>query len=103
MKLTQFETDIIDLIPKGEGSRITSTEIKKLTNVGGVTIRKIVNKSRANFVPIASDSNGYFIAEQPEELEHTIAQINSRIHKMIKAREGLKKAQKLMKEKKVNV
>jgi hypothetical protein len=103
MELTRLEADIIDLIPKGKDSRITSTDIKKLTNIGGVAIRKIVNKSRANFIPIASDSNGYFIAEQPEELEHTIAQINSRIHKMIQAREGLKKAQKLMKEKIENV
>ena len=38
------------------------------------------------------------IAETPEELNHTIAQINSRIHKMIKAREGLKKAQRKMEE-----
>jgi hypothetical protein len=49
-------------------------------------------------VPIGSDCNGYFIAETPEELNHTIAQLNSRIHKMIKAREGLKKAQKIMME-----
>ena len=99
MKLTQFETDLIDLIPKGQDSRITSSEIKELTSVSGATVRKIVNKSRANFIPIASDRNGYFIAVTPEELEHTIAQINSRIHKMIKAREGLKKAQKTLKEK----
>ena len=93
-----MKTDIILLIPKGEGSRITSSEISKLANVSGVTIRQVVNNSRANFVPIASDGNGYFIAENPDELDHTIAQINSRIHKMIQAREGLKKAQRLMQE-----
>ena len=91
-------TDIIVLIPKGASKRITSAEIGQLTSLKGAAIRQIINNSRANFIPIASDSNGYFLAETPEELNHTIAQINSRIHKMIQAREGLKKAQRLMEE-----
>ena len=98
-----MKADIILLIPKGENKRITSNEISRLTNIAGSTIRHIVNESRANFIPIASDSGGYFIAETPDELDHTIAQINSRIHKMIKAREGLKKAQRLMREAESNV
>ena len=93
-----MKTDIIVLIPKGKSNRITSKEISQFTNMKSSKIRQIVNNSRANFIPIASDSNGYFIAETPEELDHTIAQINSRIHKMIQAREGLKKAQSLMRE-----
>ena len=89
---------VVSLIPKGETNRITSGEIGTMTNLSGATIRKIVNESRSKFIPIASDSNGYFIATQPGELDHTIAQLNSRIHMMIKAREGLKKAQKNMLE-----
>lgn len=91
-------TDVVALIPKGGASRITSGEIHALTNLSGATVRKIVNESRSKFIPIASDSNGYFIATQPDELDHTIAQLNSRIHMMIKAREGLKKAQRIMME-----
>ena len=98
-----MKPDIIVLIPKGAGDRITSKEIKKLTNIPESTVRHIVNVSRANFIPIASDAKGYFIAENPDELDHTIAQINSRIHKMIQAREGLKKAQRLMREANNNV
>lgn len=90
--------DIVALIPKGEMSRITSGELHTLTGLSGAAIRKIVNESRSKFAPIASDSNGYFIATQPDELDHTIAQLNSRIHMMIKAREGLKKAQRIMTE-----
>ena len=93
-----MKADIILLSPKGESHRITSSEISKIADISGATIRQIVNASRANFIPIASDGNGYFIAETPDELDHTIAQINSRIHKMIQAREGLKKAQRLMRE-----
>ena len=91
--------NIKDLIPIGESNRITAREITKKTNLAGQTIRFQVNKLRSEYVPIASDERGYFIAETPEELNHTIAQINSRIHKMIKAREGLKKAQRMMEEK----
>jgi hypothetical protein len=98
-----MKVDIILLIPKGESNRITSAEINQLTSIKGSTIRQIVNNSRANFVPIASDGNGYFMAEKPEELDHTIAQLNSRIHKMIQAREGLRKAQRLMREAEGNV
>ena len=93
-----MKTDIILLIPKGDAHRITASEISQLTDINAPTVRQIVNASRANFVPIASDGNGYFIAETPDELDHTIAQLNSRIHKMIQAREGLKKAQRLMRE-----
>lgn len=98
-----MKTDVIVLIPKGENNRITSKEISKIADIDGATIRHIVNDSRANFIPIASDKKGYFIAETPNELDHTIAQINSRIHKMIQAREGLKKAQRLMQEANINV
>lgn len=93
-----MKTDIIELIPKGKGNRITSAENSNLTHIKGSTIRHIINNSRAHFFPIASDGKGYFMAESPDELDHTIAQLNSRIHKMIQAREGLKKAKKLMKE-----
>lgn len=98
-----MKTDIIALIPSGEGNRITSAEICARVNINSATVRQIVNNSRANFIPIASDSRGYFMAETPDELDHTIAQINSRIHKMIQAREGLKKVQRLMKEELINV
>lgn len=84
---------LLQLIPVGESKRITSKEIGKLTGVSGAEVRQMVNENRSEFVPIASDCNGYFIAERAEELEHTIAQLNSRIHYMIRAREGLKKAQ----------
>lgn len=91
-----MKVDLLKIIPKGTGNRITSTEINRFTNLCGATIRIEINGLRANAIPIASDRKGYFIAETPDELDHTIAQLNSRIHKMIVAREGLKKAQRLM-------
>ena len=91
-----MKIDLLKIIPKGIGNRITSTEINRFTNLNGADIRAEVHRLRSSATPIASDKKGYFIAETPDELDHTIAQLNSRIHKMIVAREGLKKAQRLM-------
>ena len=97
-----MKVDIVELIPKGKGNGITSCQTTHQTKHHGATLRKGVNDARSGFVPIGSDDKGYFIAETPEELNHTIAQINSRVHMMIRAREGLKKAQKRMMEEKNN-
>ena len=94
----QARVNILPLIPKGKDNRITAAEIKRITNQKDSVTRQMVHTLRENFIPIASDSKGYFIAEKPEELNHTIAQINSRIHQMIRAKEALKKAQRLMEE-----
>ena len=64
-------------------------------------LKEYLTEEDSELLSHCQDKNGYFIAEKPEDLNHTIAQINSRIHKMIKAREGLKKAQKLMEENKL--
>lgn len=81
---------LVGVIPVGNASRIKSGEISRKLGIEGSTIRALVNELRKDGVPIASDSDGYYIAEKPDELDHTIAQLNSRIHKMIQAREGLK-------------
>ena len=85
---------LIELIPTGNEKRITSAELSQRLGISGAEVRKQVNSLRCDGNPIASDSYGYFIATQQDDLEHTIASFNSRIHQMIKAREGLKKAQK---------
>lgn len=90
--------NIVDFIPTGEQNRVKSKYLEQITGLRGPTIRREINKKRAEFCPIASDKRGYYIAETPEELNHTIAQLNHRIHMMIVAREGLKKAQQLLRE-----
>ena len=87
---------LIELIPIGNESRITSSEISNRLGISGAEVRKQVNQLRTNGTAIASDSHGYYLASDPSDLNHTIASFNSRIHQMIKAREGLKKAQTQM-------
>ena len=85
---------LAEFIPIGNESRITSSEICRQLGISGAEVRKQINSLRANGVAIASDSKGYYMATEPSDLDHTIASFNSRIHKMIQAREGLKNAQK---------
>lgn len=87
---------LIELIPVGNEKRITSAEISNRLGISGAEVRKQVNQLRSNGTAIASDSHGYYLASDPSDLDHTIASFNSRIHQMIKAREGLKKAQAQM-------
>ena len=94
-----MKTDILIVIPVGAENRITSKDICSITGLPYTSqVRAKVNEMRANAIPIGADGNGYFIAEKPEDLDHTIASFNSKIHNMIVAREGLKKAQRLMRE-----
>ena len=87
---------LVELIPIGNESRITSAEISQRLGISGAEVRKQVNTLRCEGNPIASDSHGYYIATEQTDLDHTIASFNSRIHQMIRAREGLKNAQKRM-------
>lgn len=87
---------LVELIPVGNESRITSAEISQRLGISGAEVRKQVNTLRCEGNPIASDSHGYYIATEQTDLDHTIASFNSRIHQMIRAREGLKNAQKRM-------
>jgi biotin operon repressor len=87
---------LVELIPVGNESRITSAEISQRLGISGAEVRKQVNTLRCEGNPIASDSHGYYIATEQTDLDHTIASFNSRIHQMIRAREGLKNAQKKM-------
>lgn len=96
-RLNEKDLLILRTIPVGSGERITSNQIcKRIDEPFPSKIRTSINKLRANFYPICSDGKGYFMADKPEDINHTIASLNSRIHKMIQAREGIKKMQKVM-------
>ena len=88
---------LMNLIPVGNKKRITSAEISEKLNISGAEVRSQIHNLRTQNVPIASDGNGYYIATNPSDLEHTIASLNSRISKMIAVRESLKKSQEKMK------
>lgn len=87
---------LLELIPIGNENRITSAELSQRLGISGAEVRKQVNQLRTEGTAIASDSRGYYLAIEPIDLDHTIANFNSRIHQMIKARSGLEKAKREM-------
>ena len=87
---------LFEILPIGNEKRITSAEISDRLGISGAEVRKQINSLRSEGNPIASDSHGYYIATNPSDLDHSIASFNSRISQMIRAREGLKNAQKHM-------
>lgn len=81
---------ILEKNHKGKGNAIKSFQLERLTNLTGSQIRERVNELRCNEVPVCSGRSGYYIAASREELNHTIAQLNSRVSQINKAIKGLK-------------
>ena len=84
---------IIGYIPKGIGSRITSSQLTVITGMTGAQIRREINRLRQQGHPIGSDRRGYFIATSAQEIVPTIRNLNSRMAAINRAITGLKDAQ----------
>lgn len=84
--------NLLDFLPEGQDSRITSKDLESITNLTGPSIRAEVNRLRTVGTPIASDANGYYIATTQEELTATIMNLQSRRNAMERAIEGLMEA-----------
>lgn len=84
---------LFELIRQHEkGIPIKSRNIEKLLLITGDEVRAIVAYLRQNRQPVCSDSNGYYWGTEREHLEHTIAQLRSRIDKIGRAVLGLEYA-----------
>lgn len=83
--------DYLEKSHKGEGAAISSTELERILHVKGTVIRMLVNTLRCESNPICSNAQGYFYAATQGEIQETIAQLTSRVHKISKARDGLLK------------
>ena len=81
--------NLLDFLPEGQDNRITSRDLESITDLKGPEIRAEVNRLRTAGTPIASDSNGYYIATTQEELTATIRNLQSRRNAMERAIEGL--------------
>jgi len=68
---------------------------KRHGSIFGLTnllLRKNINGLRVEGYPVCSDSNGYFYAGCPEEIDVSIAHLASRSREMARAKEGLRRA-----------
>jgi NADH/NAD ratio-sensing transcriptional regulator Rex len=73
----------------GREKAVSSKELEAAFSMKGTEIRKTVNALRCAGNPICSDSFGYYFAATQEEIRATVLQLNSRITKIAKARNGL--------------
>lgn len=74
----------------GEHNAVVSKIIEKKFNIKGSEVRALVNELRCQGVPICSSSKGYFYATSWDEVESTLNHLNSRIVKIVEARDGMK-------------
>lgn len=80
---------------QGEGKAAISRELEAAFNIRGRELREIVNRLRAQGLPICSSEAGYYYAADMQELDRTIRQLSSRIKNIAVARHGLLKARSL--------
>lgn len=85
-------------LPVGRENAIKSYQLTELTGLRGSEIRASVNRLRADFHPICSTRKGYYLTDCADDIDITIKIYNSRINKMIQAKEGLAKAKRKMME-----
>lgn len=74
---------------KGSDNAVSSKTLEAVFYVKGTEIRRWVNSLRCKGEPICSDFYGYYYAANQHEINATIAQLNSRIRKITKAKDGL--------------
>lgn len=74
---------------KGEGAAVCSKELEKAFHLKGSEVRRLINALRCDGKPICSNSAGYFYGANAQEVQNTVTQLSSRVHKITKARDGL--------------
>ena len=65
---------------------------RRLCSVFGISfslLHQAIGELQADGYPVCSSLNGYFYALTPEEVDHTIAHLTSRIQEMGLAKDGL--------------
>ena len=72
-------------------SPVSSYEITKELNIGGVAVRKAINKARCDGCPICNNHNGYYYSTDKNEIINTIQSLVNRNISVERAVNGLLK------------
>lgn len=70
---------------------VSSNAITEALGIGGVAIRKAINKARCDGCPICSCGNGYYYSEDKNEIINTIQSLIGRTISVERAVNGLLK------------
>ena len=74
---------------RGEEAAVCSKVLEQSFHLKGSEVRRLINALRCDGKPICSNSAGYFYGANAQEVQNTVTQLSSRVHKITKARDGL--------------
>lgn len=69
---------------------LTSRDLSEITGDSRENIRKIINELRTEGIPVCSTNAGYFISENPRDIEKTVNSLEGRIRSIKGAAMGLR-------------
>lgn len=88
---------IADYIPLGRENAITAKELQTITGIKLRDITRSIQRERLSGVPICANSDstnpGYYLANDPKEIQRYIKSLDHREREIRKTREALQKAQ----------
>lgn len=74
---------------KGKENAIHSKELQKVFDMDGRAIRRKISSLRKDGVPICSDEDGYYYADNQQEINKTVCRLNGMVTGVSNARTGL--------------
>lgn len=74
---------------KGQRNAASSKILEAVFDLKNREIRKCINTLRCSGFPICSDTFGYYYPATADEVDTTVAQLESRITKIAKAKDGM--------------
>lgn len=74
---------------KGKENAIHSKELQRIFTMDGRDVRRKVSNLRQDGVPICSDEDGYYYADNQQEINKTVCRLNGMVTGVSNARTGL--------------
>ncbi len=73
----------------GKARAVHSSELERLFSLTGRTLRRRISRLRQDGYPVCSDENGYYYAENQNEINATVCRLNMLVTKISNARTGM--------------
>lgn len=83
---------IADLLPTGGENAVPLRHIKKMVDLPGREIRKMIQTEREQHIPIVSDGNGYYLAKTEQEKNRFVRGMKRRAAEIVRVAEAVKDA-----------
>lgn len=84
---------IADLLPTGGENAVPLRHIKKMVDLPGREIRKMIQTEREQHIPIVSDGNGYYLAKTEQEKNRFVRGMKRRAAEIVRVAESVEVAE----------